>query len=156
MKLSPSVLVYIIANTMALQTIENHMQRGAWDDAIAECRQFLGAQPVNSTVWAYLGVCHFRKSEWEHAVEALKRATILDPKFVDAGVKLAQALHRLGRGLEALEVSEHFLTIRPGDRTLEGLREALHHHSHQRRTDGWERTIRLNSQIIDNSDRKAA
>jgi uncharacterized protein HemY len=135
---------------MSYSNIESLMQRGHWDDAIMECRAVLQVQPTNARIHAYLGMCHFRKKEWESAAASLRRATILDGNFLDAGIKLAQALEKLDRHLEAYDVCQEFLRLQPGNSTLRGLREFLESHLNERRVDGWERTTRLNTQMIEN------
>lgn len=119
------------------------MQRQDWDGAIAAARSAIVAYPVNAKYHALLGLCYFRKGSFHQAVDPLRRATILDPNFVDAGIKLAQSLDRSGDYVEAHRVAEEFLRLRPADRTLQGLVMALQDHRDRSHQDGWERSRRL-------------
>lgn len=134
---------------MSYANIESLMQRGMWDDAIVECKAVTQVQPMSPMVWAYMGMCHFRKQEWEDASAALRRAVILDPKFLDAGIRLAQALDKCGRHLEAYDVAADFLKQHPGNNTLKGLTLALEHHLRERRLDNWERSTRAHTVMIE-------
>ncbi len=124
------------------------MQQGRWDEAVHACQCALQVQPISPKLHAYLGVCYFRQEKFENAIDSLRRATMLDPQFVDAGVKLAQAYDRLRRYEEAYVVAQEFLRIRPGDRTLQGLVNGLQYHVKGNRTDGWERTSSLAHNVI--------
>lgn len=134
---------------MSYTNIESLMQRGMLDDAIVECQAVLQVTPNSPTVHAYQGICFFRKQEWEAAAKELRLAVILEPKFVEAGAKLAQALDKLGRHLEAYDVAEDMLQVQPNHRVLAGLRDQLSHHLDKRRIDNWERTVRMDTHFID-------
>ncbi|MDR3687886.1 MAG: tetratricopeptide repeat protein [Fimbriimonas sp.] len=123
--------------------IEALMQRGAWEDAIVECRAVLQLQPTNTRILGYLGMCHFRKGEFDKAIEPFRKASVLDPNFWEAGVKLAQCHDRLRRYEEAYEIAREWLRVRPQDHTLQGLVEALKYQVRGNRVDGWERTAHL-------------
>jgi tetratricopeptide (TPR) repeat protein len=137
---------------MSFGNIEGLMQRGQWDDAIVECKAVIQVMPGNPTVHAYLGMCYFRKEDWENAASELRLATILDPKFLDAGVKLAQVLHKLKRHLEAYDVAMDFLHHYPGNKNLLGLADYLKPYVDSRRIDGWERSIRVDTKTIEHVD----
>ncbi len=119
------------------------MQKGDWDGAITACQKALLAQPTNAKWHGYLGLCHFKKNQFDKAVDPLRRAILLDPEFVDAGTKLAQAFDRLGRYVEAHQTAEEFLRLKPSDRTLQGLVYQLQDHRDKAQTADWERTRRL-------------
>jgi Flp pilus assembly protein TadD len=127
---------------MNQQTIEGCLQRGAVDDAMVACQAVLQVTPNNSRVVGLLGMCHFRKQEFEKAVECFRRATLLDPKFVDAGLKHAQALDRLRRYSEAYEVANHWYHVQPNHPMLRGLVDQLQQYSGGAKQ-GWERTSSL-------------
>ncbi|HEY0868451.1 MAG TPA: tetratricopeptide repeat protein [Fimbriimonas sp.] len=134
---------------MNYANIEGLMQRGMWEDAIVECKAVLQVQPTNPRLHGYMGICHYRLDRWEEAAISLRRAIILDPHFLDAGVKLAQCLDKCGRHLEAFDVCQDFLHLQPGNTTLKGLSEALQRHTDERRIDGWEPSTRLNTVFVE-------
>lgn len=127
--------------------IEALMQRQEWDEAIAACRAALQVTPTNPKLNAFLGMCHFRKGEFEAAIPPFKRATTLDPKFWQAGAKLAQCYDRLKRYEEAFATAKDWLRIMPSDRTLQGLVFALENQVQGNRKDGWERTRALHHEV---------
>ena len=127
-------------------SVEELLQKGRWADAEHLCRSMLQVQPCNAKMQGYLGVCLFRQNRFEDAARAFKTASCLDPNFVDAGVKHAQSLFRLHRYEEAYEVAQHWLKQRPSDHALQGLIEQLEFQVKGNRTDGWERTRRLEGQ----------
>jgi len=123
------------------------MQQGAWDDAILECKAVLQLQPTNARILGCLGMCHFRKGEFDKAIVPFRKASILDPKFWEAGVKLAQCHDRLKRYEEAYEIAKEWLRVRPQDHTLQGLVEALKYQVRGNKVEGWERTAHLAHEI---------
>lgn len=123
------------------------MGRGQWDDGIEACRQALQVTPVNAKIHAYLGMCHFRKGDFAGAIDPLKRATLLAPKFWQAGAKLAQCYDRLRRYEEAYATAKEWLKVQPNDTTLQGLVHSLEYQVRGNRVDGWERTQGLAHKI---------
>lgn len=79
----------------------------------------------------------------EAAVDELRRAVALNDQDWEAGTALAQALDRLLRFEEALEVTEHFLRVRPSDPTLNHLHNGLKRNVPYRITDAWEKSVQL-------------
>jgi tetratricopeptide (TPR) repeat protein len=132
--------------------IETHMQNGRWEEAEHACNAALQVQPTSAKLHAYLGMCYFRRSICDKAVDSFKKATLLDPNFVDAGIKLAQSYDRLQRYEEAYATAVEWLRIRPADRTLQGLVHGLQHQVKGNRTDGWERTQRVSHRVVLASD----
>lgn len=130
---------------MQRPTIEELMQQGKWGEAVSACREALMAQPTSAKVNGYLGLCYFRAGEFAAAIEPLERATVLDPHFVDAAVKLAQCYDRLGKYGQAYTVASEWLAKKPSDRTLQGLCNALGSYADLNRTDGWERSRRADN-----------
>ncbi len=124
------------------------MQQGRWDDAELACKSALQVQPTSAKLHAYLGLCLFRKNDYQQAADSFKRATMLDPNFVDAGVKHAQSLDRMQRYEEAYTVACEWLRVRPSDRTLQGLVNGLQFHVKGNRQDGWERTAHFAHRIV--------
>ncbi|HWD38327.1 MAG TPA: tetratricopeptide repeat protein [Fimbriimonas sp.] len=129
-------------------SIEALMQEGKWEDAEHASRAALQVHPTSAKLHAYLGICLFRQNKFEPAAESFKKSTLLDPNFVDAGVKHAQCLDRLQRYEEAFVVANDWLKVRPSDRTLQGIVHGLQHHVRGNRTDGWERTAHYAHRII--------
>jgi len=128
--------------------IETHMQNGRWAEAEHACHAALQVQPTSAKLHGYLGICHYRQGAYDKAIESLKRATNLDPQFVDAGIKLAQSYDRLQRYEEAYATAVEWLRVRPSDRCLQGLIHGLQHHVKGNRTDGWERTMKHAHRIV--------
>lgn len=132
---------------MSYPGIDGLMQRQAWDDAIVECKAALQLQPTNARLYGYLGMCHFRKGEYQLAIEPFRKASVLDPKFWEAGAKLAQCYDRLKRYEEAYAIAKEWLAVRPNDHTLQGLVEGLKHQVRGNKVEGWERTAHLAHEV---------
>ena len=66
-------------------------------------------RPADAKIHAYEGMCLFRLGDFAGAEVCFGRATALDPRFVDAGVKRAQCFDRLHRYDEALARARRFL-----------------------------------------------
>ena len=131
---------------MNQQVIEGLLQKGMVEDAIVQCYAVLQVTPNNSRVLGLLGMCHFRKQDYQAALEQFQRATLLDPNFVDAGLKHAQCLDRLRRYEEAHVVAKDWLRVQPNNNMLRALVEQLQPYSHGTRQ-GWERTAALNTTV---------
>ncbi len=97
---------------------------------------------------AYLGICLYKQNQFAPAAESFKRATLLDPKFVDAGVKLAQCYDRLRQYEEAYVVAREWLTICPSNRTLQGLVHGLELQVKGNRVDGWEKSRHFGHNVV--------
>ncbi len=134
-----------------LQDIEQIMQTGNWQAVETACRNSLLAHPTNPKVHAYLGLSFFKRAQYELAVDPLKRATILDPKFSDAGIKLAQALNHVRRYKEALQVAKEYLQLCPNSTILLGLIDFLSEKRGLEDTEAWERTRRLELESVQGS-----
>jgi tetratricopeptide (TPR) repeat protein len=128
---------------MSFPGIEGLMQQQRWDDAILECKAVLQVQPTNARLWGYLGMCHFKKCEYQQAIEPFRKASILNPSFWEAGAKLAQCYDRLKRYEEAYVVAKEWLAVRPNDHTLQGLVDGLKLQVKGNKKEGWERTAHL-------------
>lgn len=111
-----------------------------------QCNAVLQVTPGHARVLGLLGMCHYRKQEFAPAAECFRRATLLDPNFVDAGLKHAQCLDRLHRYEEAYEVANRWMHVQPSNTTLRGLVETLSQH-HQGTRQGWERTASLGKTV---------
>jgi tetratricopeptide (TPR) repeat protein len=120
--------------------IESLMQQGKWAEATTASQAALQVCPTNAMLHAYLGISLFKQNCFEGAVESFRRATVLDPKFADAGAKLAQCYDRLHRYEEAYAVAKEWLWIDPNNRILQALVDGLEYRVKGNRTDGWERS----------------
>ena len=132
---------------MGCESIEAIMRTGDWAAAAHACESALQLQPSNPKMWGYLGLCEFRLCEYAKAEVALRKATILDPSYHDAGVKHAQCLDKLRRYEEAYQVAKEWLVKRPNDNTLRGLVEFLTPMVHGE-AQGWERTMHLSHRVV--------
>lgn len=132
---------------MEVSGIEAMMQRGDWENAILACRSALQVTPGNARLNAYLGMCLFRKADFALAAESFRKATLLDPKFWEAGAKLAQCYDRMHRYEEAYSVAKEWLKVNPNDHTLQGIVHALEYQVRGNRLDGWERTRHLAHEV---------
>lgn len=121
-----------------MEQIEAAMKSGRWAEGQKACRELLISRPTDARIHAYEGMCFFRLGEFSQAEACFMRATALDPRFVDAGVKRAQCLDRMHRYDEALEVAMEWRTLRPGDPALNAIIEAHQFRANPRRTEGWE------------------
>jgi tetratricopeptide (TPR) repeat protein len=119
--------------------VENLLRAGRLQEARDEAARLLMSYPANSHLNAYLGLCEFRLGRYEESVPPLQRAIALDPTFVDAGIKLAQAFDRLHRYHECAVVAKDFLHHRPSDHTLQGLLDA-HQGELSLDREGWEKS----------------
>ena len=121
-----------------MEKIEVAMRTGNWVEAQKACREALMARPTDAKIHAYEGICFFRMGDYASAEPCFKRAGVLDPKFVDAGVKQAQCLDRLHRYDEALAVAREWHVLRPSDPALNAIIEVHQYRANPRRTEGWE------------------
>ena len=135
--------------------IETYLQQGKLDEAISACNEALMEQPTNARFHAYLGMCHFRKAEFEPAAQSFQRATALDPNFCDAAVKLAQCYDRLRKYEESYSIAKEWLQIYPNNRVLQGLVDALQHRVKGNRQDGWERSAHMAHAVVWAADESA-
>ena len=131
------------------QEIEKLLGQGKWQEAQAKAEQMILAQPVNRRAHAYLVLSLYRQGKLEQAVSSLKKATILDEEFWEAGTKLAQCLDQLQRYEEALEVVEQFLAIKPSDSTLLHLESGLRRNVPEKITDSWQKTTFLDHHHVE-------
>jgi tetratricopeptide (TPR) repeat protein len=123
--------------------IEALMRMGQWEAARVETEKLLLDHPASAKLRGYVGLCYYRLGNFEAAAAQLRQATCLDERFVDAGVKLVQALDRLQRYDEALEAAEQFAKVDPNNDTLIHLINGLQRQVPKRVTDSWELSIML-------------
>ncbi len=121
-----------------MEKIEAAMRAGRWTEGQQACREALMQRPTDARLHGYEGICFFRLGDFASAEPCFMRASALDPKFVDAGVKRAQCLDRLRRYDEALAVAREWQPMRPNDPALCAIIEAHQYRANPRRTEGWE------------------
>lgn len=136
-----------------LESIEQAMKQGDWENARHLAEQFIQIQPINARAQAYLGLCHYRCGDFERAIGPLQRAIVLDENFWEAGTLLAQTYDRLLRFEEALEVTERFLAVRPSDQTLIHLKEGLLRNVPEKITDSWQKSTQLDWHRVELTNR---
>lgn len=120
------------------QEIETAMRRGHWSEGARLCREMLINRPTDAKVHAYEGMCLFRLADFAAAEPCFARATALDPRFGEAGVKRCQCLDRMHRYDEALELAREWHVQRPNDPALNAIIDAHQYRANPRRTEGWE------------------
>lgn len=121
-----------------LEAIEIAMRRGEWAEGARLCRELLTSRPTDAKLHACEGMCFYRLGDFAQAEPCFMRATALNPRFVDAGVKRCQCLDRLHRYDEALALAREWLAQRPGDVALNAIVDAHQYRADPRRTEGWE------------------
>jgi len=71
---------------------QSYAFRGRYDESMASARKALQLDSRNAWAWYWLGVGHFRKGEYDEAIDALGNYVRLEPKpFAEAYRKLGQA-----------------------------------------------------------------
>ena len=127
--------------------IEGLLAQGKLAEAAESCQVAILRHPTNARFHAYLGMSLFRTEQFAPAESSFRRATLLDPKFWEAGVKHAQCLYQLRNFEEAYKVAMEWAKVRPADNTLRGLIEFLKPLIQGERQ-GWERTVNLERKIV--------
>jgi tetratricopeptide (TPR) repeat protein len=122
----------------SLEEIQNTMRKGHWADAQILCRDLLTSRPTDASLHAFEGICYFRLGNFAAAEPCFARATALEPKFVDAGIKRCQCLDRLHRYDEALMLAKEWVVQRPSDPALNAIIEIHQYRANPLRTEGWE------------------
>jgi len=77
---------------------------GDHERAVAAYQKALQKQPRDAVVWCDLGMCLARHQDWDHAIEALRRAAEFDGEHRQYQNLLGYCLARAGRSEEALNV----------------------------------------------------
>jgi len=126
-----------------LGEIEAAVRHSDWRRAKHLADVKIDRHPNQSRLHYFSGLASFKLGEFEEAVVELRKAIALNDHDWQAGTVLAQALDRLLRFEEALEVVEHFLTVRPSDPTLVHLHSGLKRNVPERITDAWEKSVQL-------------
>lgn len=123
--------------------IESAIRHADWRKAKHLADAKLERHPNQSRLHYYSGLASYRLGDMESAVVELQKAVALNEQDWQAGTVLAQALDRLLRFEEALEVTAHFLKVRPSDPTLVHLHAGLKRNVPEKITDAWELSTQL-------------
>jgi Tetratricopeptide repeat len=113
----PTWFTALQAHVTAVQandTAVRLFREGKLDDAIAELRRGLEANPHYATGYSNLGFLYLRRAELEQAVECLLRALELDPVHQDAPGHLWDVLMALIDELTGIGLTDGFLSTQPG------------------------------------------
>src|SRR5207237_5921316 len=100
------------------EEIEQLMGQGNWEGAAKRCDELITEHPTNARLYGYRGLCLYRKQAFEDAAGAFQKALLLDEKFWEAALKLAQCLDRLMKYPEALTAARVAHKLRPSDPTV--------------------------------------
>ena len=130
------------------EEVEQMMGRGDWDGALASCQQLVVDHPSSAKLHGYLGLCFYRRASYGDAAACFRKALLLDEKFWEAALKLAQCLDRMMQYEEALDAARVAHKLRPSDPTINVLVNGLERQTTEKTTDGWQKTgIRHNVTI---------
>ena len=116
------------------------MAKGAWAEAKVESEKYVDRLPCNADAQAFLGLCLFHEQQWEKALDCFNKATNLNPKYWQAGLKAAQCLDRLVRLDEAYAAAKHWQDVYPNDHQLNFLVNSLKRYENASTTDGWQKS----------------
>lgn len=122
------------------EEVEQMMARGAWAEAQARSAELVQAHPANAKLHGYLGLCLFRQQNFSAAADCFRKALLLDDKFWEAALKLAQCHDRLLQYDEALSAAKIAHKLRPSDPTINVLINGLERQVTESLTDGWQKT----------------
>lgn len=114
---APEWFARLQAHVTAVQANDTAVQlfrAGRLDDAIAELRRGLAAEPHYATGSSNLGFLYLRQAGLEHAVECLLRALEVDPEHQDAPDHLCDVLLALIDELAQIGLTDGFLATQPG------------------------------------------
>jgi TPR repeat len=114
---TPTWFKALQAHVTAVQANDTAVQlfrEGKLDDAIAELRRGLEANPHYATGYSNLGFLYLRRTDLEQAVECLLRALELDPAHQDAPCHRCDVLLALIDELTGIGLTDGFLSTRPG------------------------------------------
>jgi tetratricopeptide (TPR) repeat protein len=109
-----AVLQAHVTAVQANDTAVRLFREGRLDDAIAELRRGLEANPSYATGYSNLGFLYLRQAGLEHAVECLLRALEVDPEHQDAPDHLCDVLLALIDELAQIGLTDGFLATQPG------------------------------------------
>ena len=121
-----------------VEEIGGLMQQARWPEAKAASQRFVFERPTCAEAHAYLGICFFHERNFEEARKSFDRAVTLEPRYWQAGFKLAQCLDQLLRYEDAYEVALHWQSVNPNDPHLNGFIHGLKPFVKEKVSDGWQ------------------
>ncbi|MBW1992604.1 MAG: trypsin-like peptidase domain-containing protein [Deltaproteobacteria bacterium] len=96
-----------LARAAALEKARN------WPGLLEHCRNWVRAEPKNSTAWFVLGEAYGELGRHREEVEACREALRLQPDYAKAWYNLGVAYGELGRPREAVEAYREALRLQP-------------------------------------------
>jgi tetratricopeptide (TPR) repeat protein len=114
---APEWFAVLQAHVTALQSNERAVRlfrQGRLNEAIAELRRGVEANPQYATGYSNLGFLYLRKGQLDRAVQCLLRALEVDPHHQDAPDHLVDVLSALTDELVQIGFSDGFLSTQPG------------------------------------------
>jgi Flp pilus assembly protein TadD len=91
------------------------VRAGNYSVAIESYHKLLEVFPRDSALYYSLGEAYFASQDYQHAIEALKKAQQLAPKDGRIEMLLAAALNQSGRGADVKPYLEHVLETHPNN-----------------------------------------
>ncbi|MEQ8675731.1 MAG: tetratricopeptide repeat protein [Aggregatilineales bacterium] len=101
-----------------LSRLDQHIQNGAFDEALYHSRHILKHFPKNIAAYRVLGRALLEEGRWQQAGEVLRRVLSVEPDNFDAFVGLSQIYERLKRPDEAIWYLERAFEQRPNSQAL--------------------------------------
>ena len=91
------------------------MERGRWDEAIAEWKRFVELDPKNARAHSELGNALKAKGDLDGAIAAFSKAIEIDPKLAPLLHTRGETLCRMGRFREAIADFDKLTELEPGN-----------------------------------------
>ena len=89
------------------------LQRGKYDEAIAELQQLASSQPETKGLAHELGSAYYRKGDYVHAIDSLKQALQADPADSEATQLIGLSYYLSGKPADAVPYLEKVQTWYP-------------------------------------------
>lgn len=102
-----------------------YAERGEIENAIAEQRQAVKANPEFADAHYHLGVLYSRRHDWHAAIEAYQKAVALAPKMSNVHYQLARCYQQTGDTLAAEEAMQRFRVLKSTDAEIQKGVEAV-------------------------------
>lgn len=99
--------------TQAISAAHQELDRGHYDEAIADLEKFQQAHPQAAGIPREIGVAYYKKGDYLNAIKYLKQVTESDPKDNEAVQLLGLSYYLSGRPQEAVPLLERVQTWFP-------------------------------------------